>query len=339
MIEPKNDLRDNPIFICGHPKSGTTLLRALLDSHPQLLVYPDETFFFRGLMPEIKNLLFEEKFSLAQRYLLHFFETRPSSAPQAGQPATETNFTLYAQTCQAMRQNLDSDGYHHDGDLLNAAILAFGQAHNLINPDTQAWVEKTPYNEHFADQIYSWWPAARCIHVVRDPRDNYATYHRKHPGLSVESFCASWNASLHIAWQNQGHYGKERYHLLRYEDLVSDPENTLQNVTAFLNIKDDQTLRQPTRNGVNWEGNSMFNDRFSGISDKPLGRWRTQLSSPEVAIIETACRKGMRRMGYLPNAGFSPTPYLRLLWWNLKQTMKLPQELSQLVRRHYSRLP
>ncbi|MBN1454521.1 MAG: sulfotransferase, partial [Anaerolineales bacterium] len=278
-------------------------------------------------------------FSLAQRYLLHFFETQSSSAPQVGQTDVETNFTLHAQTCQAMRQNLDSDGYRHDGDLLYAAIHAFGQVHNRINPDTQAWVEKTPYNEHFAGQIFSWWPDARCIHVVRDPRDNYATYHRKHPGLSVEAFSTSWNASLLSALQSQGRYGKERYHILRYEDLVSDSENTLQNITALLKIKDEQTLRQPTRNGVSWEGNSMFNDRFSGISDKPLGRWRSQLSSSEVAIIETACRDGMRRMGYTPNGGFSLTPYLRLLRWNLKQTMKLPQEVSRSVRRHYSRLP
>ena len=34
-------LPDRPVFICGHPKSGTSLLRAMLDSHPELLVYPE----------------------------------------------------------------------------------------------------------------------------------------------------------------------------------------------------------------------------------------------------------------------------------------------------------
>lgn len=35
--------KDRPIFICGHPKSGTSLLRNLLDNHPQLAVYPEES--------------------------------------------------------------------------------------------------------------------------------------------------------------------------------------------------------------------------------------------------------------------------------------------------------
>ena len=38
-------LRDRPVFICGHPKSGTSLLRNLLDSHSELVVYPEETWY------------------------------------------------------------------------------------------------------------------------------------------------------------------------------------------------------------------------------------------------------------------------------------------------------
>ena len=44
-------LRDSPIFICGHPKSGTSLLRSILDSHPEIIVYPEETGFFRRYLP------------------------------------------------------------------------------------------------------------------------------------------------------------------------------------------------------------------------------------------------------------------------------------------------
>jgi len=45
-IEQLKILRDHPVFLGGHPKSGTSLLRALLDSHPQLVVYPEESGFF-----------------------------------------------------------------------------------------------------------------------------------------------------------------------------------------------------------------------------------------------------------------------------------------------------
>src|SRR3990172_5712525 len=45
-------LEDNATFICGHPKSGTSLVRGMLDSHPQLIVFPEETKFFRRVLPE-----------------------------------------------------------------------------------------------------------------------------------------------------------------------------------------------------------------------------------------------------------------------------------------------
>jgi hypothetical protein len=46
------ELRDRPVFICGHPRSGISLLRNLLDGHPQLVVYPEETSFFRRYLKE-----------------------------------------------------------------------------------------------------------------------------------------------------------------------------------------------------------------------------------------------------------------------------------------------
>ncbi|MGE5223096.1 MAG: sulfotransferase, partial [Omnitrophica WOR_2 bacterium] len=68
-----NDLRDRPVFICGHPKSGTSLLRSLLDSHPQVIVYPEETSFFRRYLPAAKGLSLDEKIELEDRLLIHIF--------------------------------------------------------------------------------------------------------------------------------------------------------------------------------------------------------------------------------------------------------------------------
>ena len=51
-----NSLLDFPVFLCGHRKSGTTMLLALLDSHPELLTYPaDSAFFYRVYPPCFQN--------------------------------------------------------------------------------------------------------------------------------------------------------------------------------------------------------------------------------------------------------------------------------------------
>lgn len=331
-------LRDRPLFICGHPKSGTTLVRAILDSHPQLLVYPDETFFFRGLLPEIRNLDFEEKLSLAQRYLLHFFDSEPTSEGRNAGNYSD-RFVRYAETCQEMQRLLGVDDFRHDGDLLFGAIHAFGKTHNLLTPERLYWVEKTPYNEHFTSIIFQWWPEAHCIHVVRDPRDNYATYHRKHSGLAVEEFASSWIASLQAGFHNLEKFGKKRYLIVRYESLVQDPESILAEIIDFLAIRDADILRTPTNRGVVWEGNSMFDDRFLAISSKPLGRWKSELDSKEISVIEAACGKAMKRMGYLLTGRQGLKPGLRLLIWKARQTARLPGELIEVTRKRFGALP
>ncbi len=335
-------LRDHPVFICGHPKSGTTLLMALLDSHPQLVVYPAETVFFRGLLPRFKNTDNAEKLSLGKRFLLHFFDLQPMNQEadsSAGIAQPDIAYIQYAETCRVMDSLLPPEKIRHDGDLLSAAILAFGKVHQKITPQTRYWVEKTPYNEYFTEQIFSWWPQARCIHVVRDPRDNYATYRRKHPRLPAERFSRSWNTSLKAGIQSQKHYGLERYCILKYEDLTQNPERVIAELAHFLDIEDHESLRTPTKNGVLWQGNSMFNERFSGISSRPLGRWKNELNTSDVAVIETACRAGMKQMGYIPQSGFSLSAYGRLLRFYALMTMRLPSDLLQTVRRHYGVMP
>ncbi len=335
-------LRDHPVFICGHPKSGTTLLMALLDSHPQLVVYPAETIFFRGLLPRVKNSDYSEKLSLGQRFLLHYFDSMPVSSAEgshAGDSVAYNTYIQYAESCRIMESLLPPENFRHDGDLLSAAILAFGKVYQKINPQSRYWVEKTPYNEYFAEQIYRWWPDARCIHVVRDPRDNYATYRRKHPNLSAERFSRSWSTSLKAGLQSQKRYGIERYWILRYEDLTQEPNRIIGEMTRFLGIEDNEILRTPTKNGVFWQGNSMFNERFSGISSRPLGRWKRELNPNDVAVIEIACKFGMKRLGYLPHSGFSIRAFGRLLVFYALMTMRLPSDLLQTVRRHYGVMP
>src|SRR5215510_14635185 len=58
-------LAESPVFIGGYPRSGTTLLTSLLDSHSDLLVYPRETQFFKLVLP-----LFRRSPDLALQFLI-----------------------------------------------------------------------------------------------------------------------------------------------------------------------------------------------------------------------------------------------------------------------------
>lgn len=83
-----NELRDSPVFIAGHPKSGTSFLCSVLDSHPELLTYPEETSFFRRYLPKAAGKSLVEKLVISDLTLTHIFEWNQTDPPahQAGFP-------------------------------------------------------------------------------------------------------------------------------------------------------------------------------------------------------------------------------------------------------------
>lgn len=298
-ISPHKDIYNRPVFICGHPKAGTSLVRAIFDSHPELIVYPEETVFFRRFLPQAENLQLEDKLNLAEQTLIHIFEWNQENpvSSQTGYPDRDYSALSYEKINHWMRESIKSN-YQHDGDILSAVVLAYGKVSDQIHETTKYWVEKSPYNEFYAEQIFSWWSGARCIHVLRDPRDNFVSYRRKHPDWQAEFFAFNWKRSTLAGLENQKRYHANRYHILRYEDLTGNPEATIRELVDFLNISHDPVLANPTRNGKEWQGNSMFANKFEGISATPIARWKENLESQDAKVIELITEQLLNRFKY-----------------------------------------
>jgi hypothetical protein len=319
-------LRDKPIFICGHPKAGTSLLRSILDAHPQLVVYPEETIFFRRFLPRARSLELSEQIELAEKELIHIFQwnrTQPVDS-QVGYPDRDYTFIPFDQVRQELNR-LAQVNHRHPGDLLSAAILAYGQVSAQLTSETTAWVEKSPYNEYYAEQIFAWWPQARCIQIVRDPRDNYVSYRRKHPGWSAEFFSMNWLRSTQAGIQNQKRFSPEKYLLLRYEELTARPQEKLEELVAFLGINWDDSLATPTRAGERWRGNSMFSNQFQNISRAAVARWKENLENEEAAVISLMTRPCIEDLGFSSAAEIkvlasqNSTARWRALTWPLRR--------------------
>jgi len=316
-------LRDRPVIICGHPKAGTTLLRNLLDSHPQLVVFPEEATFFRNFMPKSEGLDQERLLELARQELINVFEWNQENPPahQAGHLTQDYSDIDFEQVSARLAARMQADGLRHPGDMLSAAVLAYGDVIGATSDRSRWWVEKTPYNEQFTEQILAWWPEALFIHIVRDPLDNYASYQRKQSGWTAGFFSANWNRSTRAGLENLERYGPEKYLLLPYEDLVSQPEENLNRICAFLGIEDDPTLRQPTKRGKLWRGNSMFEDKFNAISAAAVGRWETVLEPDQAALIQLVTRKRRRALGYTSESKKSLQAIVSSLYWRIRPVL------------------
>jgi hypothetical protein len=327
-----NEIRERPLFICGHPKAGTSLVRAVFDSHPQLIVYPEETIFFRRYLPQAAGLDLQGQLELAERKLIHIFRWNRAQPvlDQEGFPDRDYSAISYEAVRHKMAE-LVAQQHRHPGDILSAAVLAFGQVSGQLSEQTRHWVEKSPYNEYYTAQIFDWWPEARCIHILRDPRDNFVSYQRKHPDWSAEFFAANWKRSTLAGMQNRARFGSERYYILRYEDLTRSPEEYLQKVKDFLQIDWDTSLVAPTRAGEQWRGNSMFSgvsNEFQSISAAPVGRWKEKLPLSDALAIEMSIGSLLEECEYSvsacseANAAQKLSASWRLAMWPLMRKMR-----------------
>jgi hypothetical protein len=284
-------MEPRPVLICGYPKSGTTLLLSLLDHHPELLVYPEETKFFNTISgkPARRNA----------DYILA--ETSASKFLQ-GEVQVTSGYRDYRQVDailfrRLLEERLDAPGLA-EKDVFEAIILSYGSASE--QQDRRYWVEKTPFNELRLDTVYKWWPDVRALYILRDPRDNFTSYARlwekRKTQLSPIRFMAYWTDSLR-AWQCSRVPAASKL-LIRYDDLVGEPQRTMQQVVDFLDIEWSDRLVAPTRNGNPWTGNSMYGRDFSGISTDSMGKYKTELPDAQRLFIEAWLSKLMGRFGW-----------------------------------------
>jgi len=317
----KDQLIQSPLFICGHPKSGTSLVMTMLDSHPELVVFPEEAHYFRRFLPRLSTISKDEVVRLSEQCLLHFlrWDSKEPHASQEGFADRDYSHIEYHEVLQAFRRLLDDLGCERN-TILPSAILAYGEVLHQVTERTKYWVEKTPYNEAYAAEIYSMWTNAKCIHIVRDPRDNFASYQRKHPEWNVDQFAFSWLSSFQSGEDNQKRFGNNRYLLIRYEDLVGSVEDSIRTITEFLDIADDPSLRVPSRSGKPWGGNSMFGDKFSAISTQPSGRFKEVLPEHTIKRINFLLFPEITRLKYDLDyhVGLEQAVhrrFIRLKWW------------------------
>jgi hypothetical protein len=290
-----------PVFICGYPKSGTTLLLALLDSHPELLVFPEETRFFQRVLGHPERCNPDFLFSETAVSVLGLGKV---SMPSGARDYSDIDYRKYQDGLRAHWQA----GNKNQQALFEAIFHAYALVKDQF--DSKYCVEKTPFNERYLNRAAQMWPDLRAIYIARDPRDNYCSYRKQRErqvaasdgkdGLSLlskEEFIAYWLDSL-LYWERFSAQHKNQVLMLRYEDLVQKPDKELRHLCDFLGIEWHPGLLIPTRNNQPWSGNSIYGTQHSGISTSSVGRYRERLYEDEIIFLESWLGKMMRRYAW-----------------------------------------
>jgi len=286
-------------FIAGAAKSGTTLLVSLLDSHPELLVMPQDTAYFATVLTKYgsrgRRAQFDYLTKESWTNVLFGFQAKRGKQDYAGFPKQEF-LEAFERTA--------FDPANATRDLLVLMMESYAKVIGVPLEGVKRWVEKTPANRNCVPQIFARFPQAKLLVTMRDPRALLGAQialekTRKTRRFSVYYVVAHWRTAAELAKKIRD--GEVPGLVVGYEDLALDPKTSMQKVCDYLEITfDPEIVLNPTKVGRSWAGNSAAGVSFSEISTEPVTRWQRELSDDEIGWVEWHCRDLMPELGYEP---------------------------------------
>jgi hypothetical protein len=296
-------LAQNPVFICGAHRSGTTLVRDMLDGHPQLAVLPSEGTYYTNQESKLKALPQNEHIALLGMEWLRRLANPINQPPYWLLGRSTTIGSLYvdfARYLMAWWQEVDRKNkqWPHIAVILAYASCTNGLAASLF-------VDKTPTNEQFLKRIWREMPNAKIIHVIRNPVDMLLSRKKTDPNFNLRNALRDMRTSFRVAIEKSY---DDRFMLVRYEALCDNPKKISRDIAAFLGVENEVSLDIPTVAGLPAQANSSFTVQpCAGQVLKPgqhqqegqLSKGDLRLLSAYVSHEAVKLNYGLIRMGYL----------------------------------------
>lgn len=288
----------SPIFVIGVDRSGTTLLRLMLDSHSKISIPYESHFFIRfyrrresfGDLEEEQNRrkLVEE--ILEQPYVNRW-----------DQQITIDELDL--DKCISLEATIDQ--------IYSAYARRFGK---------EIWGDKTPEYVDQIDVLNNMYPNARFIHIIRDGRDVGLSILKRWWGADdFVTVMRYWVEKVTLARKMLGVLPENRSIEIRFEDLVVEPEKELRRVASFLGLSYEEGMvaeytqgaRGKVSEGMEEDRNSYHKHLTSAPSVKQAYKWTKALSPADQAIAHEIAGPLLTELGYTEGVAQHPLKILR----------------------------
>jgi hypothetical protein len=280
-------------FIVGCGRSGTTLLRSMFDSHPDMAI-PAETYFV------VRMGHARRRYEVDSTFLTHRFVddlTRTGGFKRMG-IAEEAVRTRLATSQPPTYAQAIRDVY---------ALYASLQGKVRYGDKTPNYLLQLPFLSELL-------PEARFIHIVRDGRDVAQALVDGGWTRRIEDAALQWELQTKRGRRAGSRLGPSRYLEVRYEELVGDPVRTLRSLCPFVDLGFDRNMLRYQQSAARWASASRDPTRHRSILRDPtrgLRDWRTQMSRSDLSIVERLVGDLLLELGYELGAG-PPRPAVRL---------------------------
>lgn len=258
-----------PVFICGHIKTGTSLLASLLDDHPQLSVFPEELFLFSkyNVLKKNKQLDYEQFWDL----FFNDIQIKKMFGDKSNGLFGNVDYSAFdakafRKMCIKKTQHLETK----DDFIFIIYETILSSFNELTKNDNKRWVEKTPMNEFYFHYWLNAYPQAQFIYMKRDPFEVFSSIKKKRiiesKDYSVFSFLTKYKTSLKLANKLKKQYPKN-FKIIELEELKKSTQITMKDICNYLNVNFTNTMLTPTKLGIEWKGNSMFSNNNTNEID------------------------------------------------------------------------
>jgi hypothetical protein len=266
-----------PVLVLGVRRSGTTLLRVMLDRHSELAV-PDESYF----VPQ-----------LADRHFRHV------------DPDEFVDDLRRIDTLAEWDVPLDKVRARLTERMPIGAAIATVYAVYADERGKPRWGDKTPMYMQNLRLLERLFPDALFVHLIRDGRDAAMSFLSMPAGLMTETwmqprtvagFACQWRTEVKAAQRLGRRVGDERYLEVRYEDLVGDVEPVLRKVSAFARLPYEPTMADYAGNvdvSAKPHQQSLKRPPTAGLRD-----WRLQMSPEDVGAFDQVAGDLLAELGY-----------------------------------------
>lgn len=275
------------VFVIGAPRSGTTWLQRMIESHPDVASVPFElTVFSRYLAPLVKGYELEE------------------TALKEGR---------WRQGLAALYERPEFDEFVRQGiDTVYAKVLS-------ARPEATILLDKHPGYCHHLHLIERYLPGSRFIHIIRDGREVAVSMlsAQKRMGFGADTIqgCAvEWRTSIADARTHGQRIGNERYLEIRYEDLVERTQEGLSDIFTFCGLEASAAwlAEVASNNHISEKAVSRGDPEMQRLRSNSGRSWPTKLDLKQRYLFHRSAGELLIELGYA-----------EARWWALKVTDRL----------------
>lgn len=254
------------VFVVGCPRSGTTLMYSILASHPNLMGMDVETFFF------------------VPRDALNI-----------------QNYDRIVEACDISEKEI-KDLFAQSQDLVDF----YDKLANFFcqQKTSLRLLEKTPFHALNISYLIKHFPQAKFINMIRDGRDCYISHQRvKQRKYSLEQFASLWTDCVRSTRKVAN---TEKIMSVKYEDLVSLPENTTKKVMKFLaesfleyQVENTSYSKSKIFSITDQKRQSSGHERLNQpISSQSVNQWKIKMMPEEIQVFNQIAGQDLQKCGY-----------------------------------------